>query len=261
MTTQFHWRGIARASVTVCFIALATGFAQGQTAPITNLTLANASEPNSRVLVPRGDTVRITAQSEMSGASWYKDGVSIPNTGSRTLLLTNIDFGTSGTYSYKGGQPAVDLGNQIELTVTDVSRGHVANYSSRVTLNPGSSTQISGFVVVGTRTKSLLVRAVGESLKRFGINYPVKNPRIQLYKGEIPLGFTIPTVIEGPDYWARVFANAGAFPLDGNEQAWVAFGTGAFAPGSYTIHVSDDSKQGGEVLIEVYEITVATPRS
>jgi len=260
MIAKLQWRRVFRGSTVACFIALAGNLTEAQTSPATNVTLGGTSEFNSRVLVPVGDTVRITAQSETVGASWYKNGTLLSGTNSRILLLTNVDSGTSGMYSYKGGQPVVDLGNQIELTVIDITQGHLANYSSRLKLAPGSSTQISGFVVAGTKTKGLLIRAVGESLRKFGINNPVENPRIQLYKGEAIFGFTKPGVVDGPDYWARVFANCGAFPLDGSEQAWVAFGTGSFAPGAYTIHVSDDSKQGGEVLVEVYEVTVATPR-
>lgn len=232
-----------------------------QNSPITNITLGGVTEPDSRVIVPLGDSVRITAPSETAGASWYKDGTLLSDTSGRTLLLANLDSTSSGVYSYRGGQPVGELGNRIELMVTDIAQGHVVNYSSRVTLAPGLSTQISGFVVAGARTKALLVRAVGESLRQFGINNPVTSPRIQLYRGETPISPAIPSVVLDPTYWPRVFANCGAFPLTGNEQPWIAFLHAAFSPGAYTIHVSDDSKQGGEVLIEVYEITVPTPLS
>ena len=51
-----------------------------------------------------------------------------------------------------------------------------------------------------------------------------------------------------------ILASVGAFPLPGGERERIAFTTATFAPGAYTVHVSDDAHQGGTVLVEIYEL-------
>lgn len=253
------WIDLYRPVMLFAAVALVAPLATAQSAAITSVQLGNPGDPPSRLGVRKGDTLRLVAPTETAGARWFKDGLSMQDTGNRILTLTNVSEAQQGAYTYSSQPAAGPLGNQIEVTLLEEPAAHLSNYSSRMIIAPGSTVRICGFVVDGKTTKSLLVRAVGESLRPFGIANPVKSPRIQLYKGQTPFGFTIPGVVLSPDYWARLFANSGAFPLTGNEEAFLAYGTGAFGPGAYTLHVSDESKLGGEVLVEIYEITVPTP--
>lgn len=229
-------------------------------AGVTTLHLSGANEPNSNVILPVGDTAKLIAPTEtLPGARWYKDGVAIGEIDKNVLILVSLKESDSGLYSFVAHPWTVVFGNKIQLTVKNFAVGQFCNFSSRITLRPGNGRQIVGFVVEAGH-QSILIRAVGDSLRKFGITNPVASPRIEIYdaKGQL-VDFVRPAVVFPPDYWPRVFANAGAFPLTGNEVPYVAFTLGGFREGAYTVHVSDDSQMGGEVLVEVYKVSVDTP--
>jgi len=130
--------------------------------------------------------------------------------------------------------------------------GHLSVTSARVELAPGTAPQIVGFAVGGKSSKNLIVRAVGPSLAQFGITRPAALPRLRFYDatGTEIIWAHATVVID----WASIFASVGAFPLTGGEREYTAFTISSFAPGAYSVHVSDDAQQGGTALVEIYEL-------
>lgn len=124
-----------------------------------------------------------------------------------------------------------------------------------VFLQPGGDVGVLGFVIGGTTTKSLLIRAVGPTLASLGIPNPVAQPRISFFdaKGS-PYSWARTAVVLPPEYWDQLFSSVGAFPLTGGEPAYLAYDVGPFPPGAYTVHVSDAAAKGGTVLVEGYEV-------
>ena len=51
----------------------------------------------------------------------------------------------------------------------------------------GDRVGIGGFIITGTAPKNVIVRAIGPSLKRFGITDPLADPVLSLHG---PAGFT-----------------------------------------------------------------------
>jgi len=255
-----HYFGMRISIGIALMFAFMGGATRGQEASSVALVLGQSGEPDARIVVPLGGVVKmITAPGSPAETRWQKDGVLLPDQVSSTLILSGVSMGTAGTYSAVVPPNNQSVGNKIKLTIRSDAEGLFVNFSGRIKLSPGQDSQIVGFVVK-EKSKSILIRAVGESLRQFGIVSPVKSPRFQIYnsRGE-RVNFVIPGIVLPPDYWSRLFASAGAFPLNGNEVPWVSFGAIALQPGAYTVHVSDDSQLGGEVLLEIYEAPVDIP--
>ena len=232
------------------------GWAANVTTLVMNIDVSNGIAPPagpSRVRVPPGEAVTLVLPSEWPGTiQWRKDGAVIPGATGSNLVLGTVTTASSGIYTVTGAPfPFISTGIQLDIVVA----GSTGNFSARVRLQPGADTQILGFVVAGKTTKTLLIRTVGPSLAAFGVPDPVAKPRIAFYdaKGK-PYSWVRTAVVLPPEYWTGLFASAGAFPLSGGEEAYLAYDAGPFPPGAYTIHVTDASGKGGTALIEAYEV-------
>ena len=136
----------------------------------------------------------------------------------------------------------------------------VINTSAMVDLAPGRTATV-GFVVAAQngqpsfRTPTVLIRAIGPSLSVFGIKSPAALPHLRLFNAK---GLDVtPTVFIFPFDWNATFALAGAFKLTGGERAIDSYDVAGVSAGNYTVQVTDDSGNGGTVLIEVYLIANA----
>jgi hypothetical protein len=110
---------------------------------------------------------------------------------------------------------------------------------------------IAGFVIGGTTSRTVLIRASGPALVPFGVAGTLPDPRLGLFAGT-----------------AELINNAGWGGI--SEISDAASQVGAFAwsdaqssdsailctlpPGSYTAQVSGASGDGGVALIEIYEV-------
>jgi hypothetical protein len=159
--------------------------------------------------------------------------------------------------SFSGGrtahvQGAYGGGVLVEAYDTELSQisARLANVSARSRAGFGSNTLIAGFSIVGTVPKRILIRAVGPTLRSFGVTDALMDPKLEVYKGNVlwakndnwnwrePLGFT--------------FRSVGAFPLPIDSLDAAIDMT--LSPGGYTVHVSPASGLPGEALIEIYEV-------
>lgn len=109
---------------------------------------------------------------------------------------------------------------------------------------------IGGFVVGGSGTKTVLVRAVGARLAGFGVNGALPDPKLEVYRGALK--------VADNDDWAQGasaadFAAAGAFGLDTDAKS-AAVKLTLTAGAAYTVHVSGTGGVTGDVLLEVYEL-------
>lgn len=108
---------------------------------------------------------------------------------------------------------------------------------------------IVGFVIDGTGSKTVLVRAVGPSLSAFGVAGVLADPTVTLFGAS---GGTL----RSNDNWetasAATMQTVGAFALSANSKDAALVAT--LAPGSYTLQVSGSGGATGVVLVEVYEV-------
>lgn len=121
------------------------------------------------------------------------------------------------------------------------------NYSARGLINPGNGrvgTIIGGFVL-GTE-KKILIRALGESLRDFGVSNHVPDTAIELYNGS---NVRIAANDDWKDTQPLAVAATGFTPFRNSESALVR----TLAAGSYTAMLDSD-KGAGVALLEVYAL-------
>jgi len=177
--------------------------------------------------------------------------------------------------------PIVQLFLLMVLAAAGLCAQGLSNMSVLITLPPGG-TQVVGFIVPGTPTSivgttpggapvgtvnpitatptALLLRAVGPTLKSFGISNPVAAPHMQLFHPANAFGSALFINYPGgaPTYgvnFPAVFTAAGAFPLTGGELAVTSYNYGSFYPGVYYVNITDDTGAGGTALFELYVLS------
>lgn len=137
----------------------------------------------------------------------------------------------------------------------------IAEASGRGMVNSDNGFLIGGFVIAGSGTKNILIRAVGPTLSAYGVNPALAHPSLSLYAADGQLiggnvGWTNPpwttggaTVTLSPASGDEM-ASVGAFPLTmAGDSAFVA----SLSPGAYTAIVSGTDGDAGEALLEIYE--------
>ncbi len=138
------------------------------------------------------------------------------------------------------------------VSATTARTDRLANFSSRVRISPGSGgTLITGFVVGGTGSKRVLIRAVGPTLADFGVANAIVNPRLQLFDSAGRV------LIENDDWsgaeTAAAFSQTGAFTLEpGTKDAALLT---SLTPGAYTVHITAGN-EAGVTLAEIYDASL-----
>ncbi len=162
----------------------------------------------------------------------------------RVTLVALAAYDTDGTGNLSG------LGNSATAVTALVGASGTArlvNIAARVLLGGAAGTPISGFVLGGTGTKQMLVRAVGPTLASFSVSGALADPRLSLVNGS--------TIVESNDNWlaidAAIMAGVGAFtlPAASKDAALVA----TLSPGAYTAPVTASDRGSGVTLLEVYD--------
>jgi hypothetical protein len=142
------------------------------------------------------------------------------------------------------------------------SDGALDNISTRGPVGSGANALITGFVVGGTQSKNLLIRASGPALTGFGLAGAVKATQLQVFNSSSALVASNTGWSSSPTN-ATAVSNAdsqvGAFALASGSGDSALVGT--FAPGSYTAQVTGVSGATGLALAEVYDLDGYTPFS
>jgi hypothetical protein len=159
-----------------------------------------------------------------------------------------IDAGSSaitGTVTTTGQAPVSFSGVSAAIVHTD----RLINLSSRVRIAPAASrTLITGFVIKGTASKRLLLRAVGPALSGFGVSGALVNPKLQLFDA------TGKVLLENDDWSGAEVSTAatqvGAFSLAAGAKDAALLAT--LAPGAYSMQVTAGA-ESGVALAEIYD--------
>ena len=192
--------------------------------------------------------------------------------------------GPTKTMALLSNSPAIDAGNDANAPPRD-QRGylrngtsdigafefggiipvHLGNISTRGFVQTGDNVMIGGFIVQGTGTKRVIVRAIGPELGVPPYNVPnaLGNPTLELHDGTGAL-------IASNDNWrttiiggiitanqVRDIINSGHAPGDGRESAIIA----DLPAGNYTAIVRGVNNLTGVALVEVYDLSPDAPSS
>ena len=137
---------------------------------------------------------------------------------------------------------------------------HLANISTRALVETGDNVVIGGFIVQGSDTKRVIIRALGPELSEHGVSHALHNPTLELHNAA-------GTLIASNDNWGRTIIggiitqsqvgdimNSGYAPTNGLESAIIA----DLPPGDYTAIVRGVNDTTGVALVEVYELNNGT---
>lgn len=211
-------------------------------------TITFAPLPDRRV----GEQAFTLAATATSGLPVTFSLVSGPASLAGSLLTLT---GSPGVVVVRASQP----GNSTYAAAPEATRSfsvgaaplpnRFSNLSSRAAINSTSGrTLITGFVIAGSASQRVLLRAVGPTLATFGVTDAAPNPRLQVYDGAGRL------VLENDDWsgseTSAAAAQVGAFqlPAGSRDAALVT----SLAPGAYTMHLLD-AGSAGVVLAEIYD--------
>ncbi len=162
------------------------------------------------------------------------------NSATSTLAGSSVAGNTTTTYS--GASEAV------------LATQRLGNISTRANVGTGANVAIAGFVISGTESKPVLIRAIGPTMSVFGFTNALAAPKLELFSGS--------TVIASNTGWASApntaaivaaSAQSGAFALSATSADSVIFTT--LAPGTYTGVVSSANGASGVALVEVYDLS------
>jgi len=132
----------------------------------------------------------------------------------------------------------------------------LANISTRSFVQTTDNVMIGGFIVQGTQSKMVIIRAIGPELTQFGVPNALANPTLELHNGAGALiAFNDnwqTTVIGGVITHDQVqeILNSGRAPTDMSESAIIA----NLPAGNYTAIVRGVSNTTGVALVEVYDL-------
>ena len=166
---------------------------------------------------------------------------------------------TGGRFSGNVASSASLVSGSVSGTVTGnfllrQQASRISNISTRSLAGSGDGTLVAGFVISGTGTKPLLVRAVGPTLANFGIANPLADPNLSIVTRASALAAS-------NEDWGNSAAlvalatQVGAFPLTPGSRD--AATQASLAPGTYTAIVGGGTA-GGSALIEIYDAETAS---
>ena len=153
---------------------------------------------------------------------------------------------------------SVQLTTGTALTAGSTKDRRLTNLSSRVRTANAPDIAIAGFTIAGTASKLVLIRAAGPTLGALGVTGTLTAPKLELFRGS--------SVIETNTGWTTA-ANPAAIAAGASSSGAFAFAAGStdsailttLTPGGYTAQISSGTGPTGVGLIEVYDLSTATP--
>jgi hypothetical protein len=134
------------------------------------------------------------------------------------------------------------------------SASHLANISTRMKVGTGQNVLIGGFIVKGSQSKTLILRAIGPSLTASGVANVLADPVLEVHD-------STGAVIASNDDWqesaqASQIQQSGLAPTSSAESAILI----TLSPGNYTAVVSGYGGAQGNGLVEAYEMDTNSTR-
>ncbi len=168
-----------------------------------------------------------------------------PSIGSEAAVMTALAPGAyTAIVSGKNGSTGTGI---VEVFEVDHPESPLVNIATRGLVRTGNDVMIGGFAIQGAGPRTVVVRARGPSLARFGIANPLPNPMIELYSGA--------NMIASNDNWASAsnaqeISSSGFAPEHAQESAILI----TLNPGLYTAIVRDADGNVGVGIVEVFAV-------
>jgi hypothetical protein len=193
-----------------------------------------------------GNAQIVSTASAVGAAPW-----SNPASKDSALLETQNPGAYTGITSGVSGDSGIALAEVYDASPSGTPpTSRLANISARAFVGTGGNVLIAGFVIAGTTSKTVLIRASGPAIAS-QVNGTLSDPQIQLYSGQ--------TVIDANAGWGGNAAIASAASAVGavtwsNPASKDSAILITLPPGAYTAIVSGVSGDSGVALAEVYDL-------
>ena len=168
--------------------------------------------------------------------------------GQHVVAVMNSVISNQETLSTDDKNGAQSMYGAPANTAPVTSTSRLVNISTRMKVGTNDDVLIGGFIITGTQSKKVILRAIGPSLAASGIAGALSNPTMELHSSSGAL-------IASNDDWqnsaqASQIASSGIPPTNPMESAIIA----TLAPGSYTAIVRGVNNTTGIAMIEGYEL-------
>jgi hypothetical protein len=206
------------------------------------VTLAGTLEVN----IPSNSFVSSTAfftilksASPLTGVfSNAPNGARIPTWDGKGSVVVYYDSKSVSVTQYQAEPPPAQLLNISSRAL--LSKTADDSFGDRAVI-------IGGFIVSGSVQKEIVVRGLGPSLKKFGLDPVLPDPVLELHASD-------GSVIASNDNWTEnrdAIAATGLAPEDEHEAALRVTVT----PGTYTVVVKEKSGLAGHGLVDIYDLS------
>ena len=169
-----------------------------------------------------------------------------PPNAAEPAILATLDPGNY-TAIVRGANNTTGVGLVEGYDIDPGSSSRLENISTRGFVQTGANVMIAGVIVGGSGSQDVIVRALGPTLRNFGVANALANPTLELrdINGNL---------IQSNDNWrstqqAEIIAT-GLQPSNDAESAIVA----TLAPSNYTMIVRGVNNTTGVALVEVYRL-------
>jgi hypothetical protein len=180
----------------------------------------------------------------------------VPTSHDAALLETLAGGPYTAQIAGQSGDTGVALAEVYDATppgTYTLASPRLVNLSTRVQVGTGGGILIAGFVIGGSTSETVLIRASGPALAPFGVTGTLPDPKLTLFAAgaSTPLGSN--NGWGGDSQIASAASAVGAFSWNNpssNDSAILV----TLPPGGYTAQISGASGDTGVALIEVYEL-------
>lgn len=173
------------------------------------------------------------------------DDIMNPTISDREILASDDIAGAQAMYGAPVATPT---------PTPDPTTPRLGNISTRMKVGVGDQVLIGGFIIQGSSSKQLLLRAPGPSLSSAGLSGVMQNPVLELHD-------STGAIIAQNDDWqsgtqAAAISASGLAPNDPAEPALIV----TLQPGTYTTMIRGQNNTQGIAMVEAYELNAPTTR-
>lgn len=181
---------------------------------------------------------------KVGAAPWASDSAD-------AAFVTNLSGSAYTTIVSGGGKTGIALAELYDADTAQASP-RLMNISTRARVGPGDQTVIAGFVITGSTSETVLIRALGPTLRsKFGLSAALTRPRLTVFNQQ-GASLAANTAWGDDPLVAPTGEKVGASPLDAGSQDAALIMT--LAPGVYSAQVTSETGGTGTTLVEVYEV-------
>ena len=245
--------GVARDSSGNLYILLNGVLEKSSLATGPSITAASQNQT-----VSAGQTLTLSVAATGNPAptfQWQLNGAAIAGATNSSLTLTDVGPNQGGIYSVVVSTPYSSVTSEVANLTVVGTVARLINISTRALVGTGSNILIPGFVITGSGTETLLIRADGPGLTQFGVTGVLEHPSLSVINnaGQVVASNVGWGTNSNPALIVSTTSAVGAFALQsGSGDCALII---SLPSGAYTAQVSGVGNSTGVALAEIYEVS------